>query len=258
MTPLHCTITGNPDGAPIILLHAIATSGAMWGPQIRAWAARFRIIIVDLPGHGQSPALPESAGFGDYADAVGATLVDVGVASAGVVGLSFGAMVAMRLAHDRPQLVRSLVLANGLAVTPLPVREAWRERIAMVRQSGIDAIADATLGRWFTPQFAEQSPLTMNAVARMVRGTSADGFIGAAHAISTLDQVRLLESIGCPTLVVSGLQDAAAPADQVARIAAQIPLATLLALDAPHMSNIECAHAFTEQVGQFLIRANGQ
>ena len=258
MKPLHCAITGNPDGAPLVLLHAIGTSGAMWGPQMLAWAARFRLIAVDLPGHGESPPLPEGADFGDYAQAVGATLSGLGIASASVVGLSFGAMVAMRLAHERPDLVRSLVLANGVAVAPPPVRDAWRDRIATVRQSGVDAIADATLGRWFTPEFAAKSPLTIDAVKRMVLATSAEGFIGAARAISTLDHTHLLAGITCPTLVVSGQHDAAAPQAQVAHIATRIQQARLLSLEAPHMSNIECADTFTEQVGDFLIRANDQ
>lgn len=258
MMPLHCTITGNPDGVPLVLLHAIGTSSAMWGPQSLAWAARFRLIAVDLPGHGQSPSWPEGAAFGDYAESVGATLADLGIASASVVGLSFGAMVAMRLAHDRPDLLRSLVLANGVAVAPPPVRDAWRERIATVQRYGVDAIADATLGRWFTPQFAEKSPLTLNAVKGMLLTTSAEGFIGAAHAISTLDHTHLLAGITCPTLVVSGRYDAAAPEAQVAQIATQIQNAVLLSLEAPHMSNIECADTFTEQVGEFLIQASDQ
>lgn len=258
MTALHHRIWGNDAAPPVVLLHAIGTSSAMWTPQLLSWGSRFRIITLDLPGHGGSTLPPSDATFGDYAASVAATLEQLGIRSAAVVGLSFGSMVAMRLAHDRSDLVSSLVLANGVAIAPPPVRRAWAERIATVQTGGMSAIVAGTLERWFTPAFAAAAPMTVEAVGNLVRATRPDGFCAAAQAIATLDQTALLGAIGCPTLVVAGSKDAAAPPEQVADIARAVPGARLIELDAPHMSNIECADAFSEGVGAFLSEVTGQ
>lgn len=252
MTALHSIELGDSAAPPVILLHAIGASSAMWQPQFAAWANRFRLIALDLPGHGRSPQPPHHAELADYAQAVAKTLEQLGIGNAAIVGLSFGAMVATRLAHDRIDLVSSLVIANGVAVTSEPVRAAWIDRISIVRDRGIAEIAVSTLERWFTPLFISQSPETVRAIGDLVRATSPDGFCAAARTIATLDQTRLLPSITCPSLVVTGLQDLAAPSDQVAAIADALPTARLLQLDAPHLSSVECADAFNEQVGAFL------
>lgn len=258
MTALHHRIWGNDAAPPVVLLHAIGTSSVMWMPQLLSWGSRFRIIALDLPGHGSSPLPPDGATFGDYGASIAATLEQLEIRSAAIVGLSFGSMVAMRLAHDRPDLVSSLVLANGVAIAPPPVRRAWAERIAAVQTDGMSAIVAGTIERWFTPAFASAAPMTIEAVGDLVRATRPDGFCAAAQAIATLDQTTLLGAIACPTLVVAGSKDAAAPPDQVADIARAIPGARLIELDAPHMSNIECADAFSERVGAFLSEVAGQ
>ncbi|RYD27304.1 MAG: alpha/beta fold hydrolase, partial [Lysobacteraceae bacterium] len=95
---LAVQIEGRDDAPAVVLLHAIATSSKLWAPQVAPLAADFRVIRVDLPGHGASPLLPGCADYESYADAVVSALADRGIDKFVLVGLSFGAMVAMQIA----------------------------------------------------------------------------------------------------------------------------------------------------------------
>lgn len=253
--PLAAHRAGDVGAPPLVLLHSIATSGAVWHPQVAIWARRHHVIALDLPGHGDSPALPEGADFGDYAGAVAATLDALGIEAAAMVGLSFGSMIAQRFAIDFPERTRAIVLSNGVAFAPQPVSAAWQERIADAERNGMLAQADATLGRWFTPPFAAAAPQTLDWVRGLIAETTLAGYVGAAQAIARLDHRAMLGNIRCPSLVLAGEEDAAAPHVAVRTIADAIPGATFHALPAAHLMNVEVPTDYTETVGAFLATA---
>ncbi|WP_017667612.1 alpha/beta fold hydrolase [Sandarakinorhabdus sp. AAP62] len=245
-----------PSDAPVlVLLHAIATSSALWTPQLAALASRFHVVRIDLPGHGDSPAMTGSPGYPDYADAVAATLAGLGIHSASIAGLSFGAMVAMQLAVRHPALASRVALANCAAFTPPPVADMWRARIAAVEQGGMASQRAVTLDRWFTPGFAASAALTLDWIGSMIEATPSAGFIAAARMISSLDHRDILSAIASPTLVLSGAHDLATTPAIMAGIVAALPHAQLASLDAAHLANVEAPVAFAEALGAFMLAA---
>jgi 3-oxoadipate enol-lactonase/3-oxoadipate enol-lactonase/4-carboxymuconolactone decarboxylase len=252
MNSLAHLVAGPETGPAVVLLHAITTSSELWRPQLPAWTSRFRVIALDLPGHGGSAPLPPGAGFADYAAAVAGTLADLGVGRAAFVGLSFGAMVGLRLAAEHPERVSAIVLANCVAKAPPPVRQAWRERIANVRAAGLEPQIEPTLSRWFTPAFAASAPMTLDWVRGLIRSTTPEGFCTAAAAISELDQLELAGSLRAPALVLAGEHDVAAPLTAMRALADAIPGSIFDTLDAAHLSNVEQATPFAERAGRFL------
>lgn len=250
--PLAARFDG-PEGAPVVvLLHAIATNSELWSAQVAVWSRHFRLVRLDLPGHGASAPLKPGADFEAFAGAVAQTLDAHQITSAAVVGLSFGAMIGLRLAVERPDLVRASVFANGLVKTPEPVRDAWRSRIAAVETGGMASQSAMTLDRWFTPEFAARSSLTVDWVRTLIETTPAVGFQRAADAISRLDQTELLARVSTPSLVLAGQFDLAAPAVAGQALAEALPDATLAILETAHLSCVEQPVAFTETVGAFL------
>ncbi|WCT79230.1 alpha/beta fold hydrolase [Novosphingobium humi] len=242
-----------PASAPtLVFLHAIATSGELWRPQVEPLAQRFRVVRVDLPGHGASAPLPDGATFADYADAVADTLSAHGVERFSLIGMSFGAMVAMQVALRHAARVERLVLACCAARTPPPVAAMWHERMAAVTQDGIETQIETSLDRWFTPAFAAASPQTLDWVRAMIRGTPEEGFVAAAWIIATLDHSALLPTLTMPCLVLAGAADKAAPEEMMRDFAASIPAATFVALPAAHLANVEAPQAFTDAIERFV------
>jgi len=251
--PLACRVFGEPWAPPVVLLHSLATHSEIWRPQLAVWSTTFRLVCIDLPGHGASPAPTGPLALADLAGLVHAVLDELAVARAAVVGLSLGGMVAQAMALGAPSRVRSLVLAHTSARTAPELREVWQQRLQQCEQHGIESQVEPTLARWFTKAFAGASPMTMDWVARQIRTTSPAGFATAIGAIQGLDHLDRLAEIALPTLVVAGDADAAVPPQAASAMAARMPRAELFVLkDAGHIGNVQQPLLFTEAVGRFL------
>lgn len=246
-------IEGDSDAPVLVLLHAIATDSEMWAPQMPVWASAFRVLRIDLPGHGGSAAPTAALSMEEYADAVMEVIRSLGIVRVDMAGLSLGGMVAQAFALKYPAHLRSLVLAHTSARTDAAVFNVWETRIAQFEQEGMEAQIAPTLERWFTRDFALRSPMTMAWLANTLRRTSAEGYVAAMRAIQHLDHLDQLPRIAHRTLVVAGEADTAVPPAIAGQIAQRLPNATLWVLEqAAHVGNIEQATAFTERIGAFL------
>lgn len=246
-------LDGPPDAPVLVLLHAIATHSGLWLPQLGAWSSRWRVVRIDLPGHGASEPPLGAPTLAAYARQVGEVLDALGVERAALVGLSLGGMVAQAFALACPHRVGALVLAHTSARTEPAVRELWQRRLEQFESSGLRAQVPPTLERWFTRRFAAASPLTLAWIAGQIASTSPAGYAAAIHAIQQLDHVSQLESIAAPTLVIAGDSDTAVPPAAAATLAGAIPGAELVVLpDAAHLGSVQQPVLFAETVGSFL------
>lgn len=101
---------GEGEATPFVLLHGYAGDMNGWAFNIEALSQAAPVIALDLPGHGQSEKEVGDASLASFAEIVSACLAELGVTRANLVGHSFGAAVAARIAADEPALVESLTL----------------------------------------------------------------------------------------------------------------------------------------------------
>jgi pimeloyl-ACP methyl ester carboxylesterase len=112
-------VAGPPDGAPIVFVHGTGLSKTAWSPQLAGLADTYRVVALDLPGHGGSASQAFTL---DTAAAEVARVIDAEAAGRAVlVGLSLGGYVAMETAAQRPDRVRGLVLV-GASQEPVGLR----------------------------------------------------------------------------------------------------------------------------------------
>lgn len=101
-------------GDAVVLLHGGgpgASGMSNYARNVAALARRFRVIVPDMPGYGRSTKhIDQSDPFGDLAAAIGGLLDALGIGSAHLIGNSYGGAAALRLAMDRPEKVRKLIL----------------------------------------------------------------------------------------------------------------------------------------------------
>ena len=131
----------------------------------------------------------------------------------------------------------------------------WDVRIATVEEQGMAAIAPAVLDRWFTRDFRHGAPQQLETVRAMLLATPAAGYTASCAAVRDMDQRDQLPAITAPTLVIAGRQDLATPLADARLLAARIPGATCVELDAAHLSNWEVPQAFNNALLAFLQRA---
>ncbi len=251
-TIINYRFDGPEEGTVVMLSNALASDLTMWDMQIPALVeAGYRVLRYDSRGHGQS-AVPE----GPYSiellvkDAVG--LMDtLGLEKVQFCGLSKGGMVGQMLATQYGDRLHSLVLSSTSAC--MSPREIWDERIEMVRKSGMQAVVDATIDRWFTKAGQVLLPLDVDKVRRSILNTSVNGFCACCAAIRDMDQRDSIHSISTRTLVVVGEDDPSTPVSAADVIHERITSSELLVIsDAAHLVNVEKASVFNKVLLNFL------
>ena len=249
---LHHEVTGPEDGQVVLLGSSLGTTLAMWDGQVARLSERFRVVRFDHRGHGGSPVPPEPYAIADLGRDVLALLDALGVERASYCGLSIGGMVGMWLAANAPRRIDRLVLLCTSA--HFPPAEAWTERAAAVQQAGsTEAVADAVLARWLTPEFARARPEALAALRTMLVACPPLGYAGCCRAIGRMDLRADLPRIRAPTLVVAAAQDPATPPEHLERIAAAIPDARLELLSpSAHIAAVERASDVTRLISGHL------
>jgi len=175
-----------------------------------------------------------------------------GIERASFCGISLGGITAQWLGLNAPKRVRSLVLASTAA--RIGTLESWTERIAVVHQMGMSAVADLAMERWFTPAFRKRDPETVHAFRTMVQNCPPDGYLGCCAALRDADLRDSVSKIDVPTLLIASSADAATPPEGLDFIHERVSGSRLVTLDSAHLSNVECAEKFTDAVLEFLKR----
>lgn len=166
------TIRAGTTGTPVLLLHGIGGAAQSFRAQLPALAARYRAVAWDAPGYGASADPAAAPSMSGYA-ALAASLL-AGLLRAHVVGVSWGGVIATRLAVNHPDRVRSLTLADssrGSARTPAGAA-AMRARAAQLADLGVDEFARRRALRLVAPTLT--SPLWMT-FGRPWRGCGCPG-----------------------------------------------------------------------------------
>jgi 3-oxoadipate enol-lactonase len=243
-------VDGDPGATPLILINSIGSTREMWTRQMDAFRAAFRVIRYDARGHGTSSVPRGPYTLGQLGGDALAVLDHAGVASAHVCGISLGGMTAQWLGLNAPGRVRGLVLANTAA--RIGTVESWTERISVVHQKGMSAVAHLAMERWFTPSFRARDPETVRAFRTMVQNCPPDGYLGCCAALRDADLRDQVSAISAPTLLIASTADTATPPEGLEFLRERLRTSELVTLDSAHLSNVECAGEFTAAVMDFL------
>jgi 3-oxoadipate enol-lactonase len=239
------------EGPTVLLLHPVGLELTCWESQMEALLPSFRVLRVDLRGHGRSEAPPPPYTLSRSAADVHSLLHQLQRVPAHVIGLSFGGMVAQELALEHPGDVRSLVLADTNSTLSPEARHAMLERGKAAKDGGMASVIGNTLERWFTPGFMG-SDIVAHCRERLL-ADDVQGWEGTWHAISELDTEPRLKQIRVPTLVIIGEVDLSVPVSRARAMADLIPGAVLHVLaGAPHMAPLERPDLFNPPVLEFL------
>jgi len=240
---IHYEVHGN--GPALLLSHGYAATCRMWDGQIGALRDRFRVIVWDMRGHGQSDSPTEAEAYSE-ATTVGdmhAILEACGEADAVIAGLSLGGYMSLAFHARHRAKTRALMLFDtGPGFRSDSARAAWNER-ACARADDLDARGFAALGG------SEE--------VRVSQHRSAVGLARAARGMLTQRDdavIRSLATIGVPTLLLVGANDTnfLAATDYMAK---KIPGATKVVIaDAGHAANLHQPAAFNRAIEAFLMR----
>jgi pimeloyl-ACP methyl ester carboxylesterase len=245
---LQAIVAGH--GPTMLLLHGIGTSATLWQRVIDRLAGDFRLVAPDLRGYGDSPD-PAGATSLDAVVADVCGLIEPGTAPVHAVGVSFGALTALALARARPELVRSLVLADatlGRATLPADERARWVE----MRYALADDLEGVSMERARAVTGADPDPDTLAELAAGMRRARRSGYRNVTDIIAATDALPWLPEVRHPTLVMCGTEDRIVGLPLSQLMAERIPGARLVTFEgAGHAPHVEQPDAFAREVRAF-------
>lgn len=256
--PLAVAQAGRPEGVPILFLHGIGSAGRAFDAQLAHFSGTRWCIAPDAPGYGDSAHDPTIAGLDDYADRWAGLLDHLGVATADVVGVSWGGVQATRLATRHPDRVRSLVLADSSRGSGVnPERAAgMRSRLDDLRREGVRAFAAARASRLVSG--AAPDELRRRVGDLMAWSVRLDGYAQAVESMASTDNTDDLRSITVSTLVICGADDVVTPPSESDLLAELVEGAQRAQIaEAGHLANQERPARFNAALASFWADITG-
>lgn len=242
------------SGTPLVLVHGFPHDRRLWAPQLHGLLGRARCIALDLRGFGESPPAPPWT-MDCFADDVAGLLDVLRIRQAVVAGLSMGGYVTLALWRRHRARIRGLVLASTRAgADSAEGREKRHAMIALARERGPGAVADAMMPGMVGRTTREKNPDAVETARTMAASASTDGVVGALEAmLERPDSTATLATIDVPVLIVAGDEDALIPASESRAMHAAIRGSRLEVItQAGHLSNLERPAAFNHVVSEFL------
>ncbi|MEX3101518.1 MULTISPECIES: alpha/beta fold hydrolase [unclassified Streptomyces] len=211
------------DGSGLVLLHGVGLDRAMWGRCVPLLAARHRVTVVDLRGHGVSPRARAGVTLAELAQDV-AELLD---GPTHVVGFSLGALIGQQLALAYPELTASLTLVSSVAGRTDEERAAVAARRERAR-TDFEGSARVAVERWFSPEWRSREPELASEVLARLLSNDRESYLACYDVFATADAQLWprLREITVPMLAVTGAEDPGSTPEMTKRLANQIPHAT--------------------------------
>jgi len=239
-------------GPPLLLIHGLGSSSRDWEKQVPFFANDYRVITLDMRGHGRSGKPPGPYSINMFANDTASLVREMETGPLHVVGISMGGMVGFDLAITFPDLLRSLTVVNGYPETRV---ETFKERLQVWRRFLFLELLGmrgngVMLSRHLFPK-PEQRDLRELFVERWAENDKR-AYRESLRAIINWDVEARLGEITCPVLVVASAHDYM-PLEEKEAYAAKLPDARLVVIeDARHAVTAERPEQFNVVLGEFL------
>ena len=234
------------EGTPLMLVHGACENSSFWKAQLNELQKQNHLILLDLPGHGQSAKPGGEVSIPIYAEIVREAIQGMELDAPILGGHSMGGAIAMTLAAEEPKLLGGLILANtGAKLGVLPeilagletnFEETVREQVAP-RELG-NVHADHIL-EWISNEMVLTDP-----------SVGLEDFL----ACNRFDLRSKIKEIQVPSLIVSGDQDRLTPVKWGAYLNENIPDSWLAVIQSTgHLTMLERPDVFNRVLEEFLL-----
>ena len=245
------------SGPALVLIHGYPFNRSMWTEQVSLLKDRFRVVTLDLRGHGETESSTGASTMKLMAEDVAALMDELGIERAVVGGLSMGGYVTLAFHQLFPERVEKLVLADTRAQADTEEGKATRaEQVQQILAEGMAGIVNAMLPKLLSPETVSKRPDVVKRVRDMMIHTSPEGAAAALRGMAEReDKTERLSQIKVPTLIVVGKEDPITPVADSQKMHERIAGSQLVVIEnASHVSNIEQPEQFNRALKEFLGR----
>lgn len=248
----HVTYKDEGTGEPILLIHGFCGSSEYWNNIIPELATKYRVLALDLPGHGGSAVQENINEMDQYATFINDFLDVVDVDKVTMIGHSLGGYITLAFAENYSHRLSgfSLIHSTGLpdAEEAKKGRDAAKEKID---NEGIEAFIDGLVPKLFSPANLELAKEHVEKAKEIGYLTSANGAKKALHAMKERkDHRAILENTTVPVLLVAGEEDQLIPVKSTFTSDGE-KITKVLLPNVGHMSMYEAPKALIDAIVAF-------
>lgn len=243
------------DGPAVVLLHPFPANHEFWLPVAETLSTRYRIILPDLRGHGESTVGEGPATMSKHAADIARVLDDADVGRAPLIGVSIGGYVLFEFWHRSRNRVAALGLCNTKAPADGPEARAGRQQAANdVLERGTEPFLESMVPRLLGKTTRETRPDLVDGALRMMRQMSPEDIAQVQRGMADrADSVDTLKTINVPTLLVTGDEDILTGVNEAELMRQHIPGSQLCVIPkAGHYSPWEQPAEAARLLRQFL------
>ncbi len=238
-TPVHYTDEGS--GNTIVFLHGFLESSEIWKDFSASLSEKFRIICIDLPGHGKSGLLPGKNYMENAAGAVMEVLQHCDIKECVLAGHSMGGYVALAFAENFPGMLRGLILFHSSALADSNEKKKDRDRAIEAVRRDHPGYVSSLIPKLFAPQNSESMKEEISVVKKLASGTKKQGILSAIEGMrDRKERTGVLRRTEAPVLFLQGRHDALIPVEKILPQAGLPACALAIVLEhSGHMGFIE-------------------
>lgn len=246
------------SGFPVLMGHSYLFDRSMWSTQIDQLSKTYRLIIPDLWGHGESPALPESVQtISDLAADHLALMDQLNITDFAVVGLSVGGMWGAELAALAPDRVKALMLFDTYSGSETP--QAWQSYLNMLNAVEAAGVIESPIHEYIVTQFYSINAMMedINNLHAHLSSLTAENLRTSIIPLGKIifgrsDRMTIFSDIKCPVHIATGAFDLPRPPEEGLLMADKIGCEFTLIPRAGHISNRENPEFVTALIRKFI------
>lgn len=246
-------------GSTVVFLHGFCEWKGYWLPAVDVLSASFECICIDLPGHGNSPVMPNIT-MEDMAKEVVDTLTKLHIYDFTLVGHSMGGYVALAIAEQFPEKVKGLCLCNSTAMPDSEEKKQQRNKtIDYLRENGVKAFIKPFVPPLFHPENRDACADIIEAITERGLKLKNEAIAAATIAMRNRpDRTHVLKQINVPVLFIIGKNDTAVKFEDIMP-QVSMPRHTYIQINEPcgHQSLYECKHESIKMIESFAFISNG-
>lgn len=238
-------------GEPLVLIHGVGMRLEAWTPQIAAFSPNYRVIAVDMPGHGESAALPAGSKLEAFVDWFGGFLDELALSEVNVAGHSMGALVVGGAAATFGERIKRVAYLNGVYRRDPEAKAAVLARAAAIPFAGVDK--EGPLLRWFGDD--AQSAVARELTRSWLSLVDPQGYATAYAAFAGGDETYAdrWPDVGVPALFLTGSDDPNSTPLMAEQMAVAAPKGWVRIVEGHrHMVNLTAPDIVNELLAEWL------
>ncbi len=243
------------EGHPLVLLHGYLENLKMWQSITAELSKFYKVIAIDLPGHGKSKVYGEVHTMELIAEKVNEVFVELQIKKAVIVGHSMGGYSALAFAELFPEKLKGMILLNSTSLPDSEEKKEQRLKAIEAARKNLDTMIKVSIPSLFAQKNLENLKEEVKFAKQLAKETPLEGVTAALKGMRLRpDRTNILRKFDNPIGVVIGKYDQAVNPKDLKRIIPEKSNILVTEIETGHMAHLEAPNLTYDFIYDFMSR----